>query len=377
MYLPNSNPKALPMRLYVRIWLAIVLTVTVVVLVVGFFVKQQNQHLREEFKAQMREQRRELGLPERPLRPPRLQRPAGLAPPWYVAPWGFGFLLVVIAAAVALGAYPVVRRLTRRLEALQQGVERWGKGHLSERVTVEGKDEVAFLAAQFNQAAAHVETLLTSHKALLANASHELRSPLARIRMGLEVGDNAEIKRNITELDSLIEEILLASRLDAPGADFGPTEVIDLMGLAAEECARVDAELEAGVATQGQFDLQGYPKLMRRLLRNLLENAVKFNNPEKGHATLALTHAKNPAGKAQIVITVRDHGPGVAPSEVALIFEPFYRAKHLQGTGEGQPIGVGLGLSLVQSIAKQHGGSVVCIPEPGAGACFVATFESS
>jgi signal transduction histidine kinase len=364
------------MKLYVRIWLAIVLTVTVVVLVVGFFVNQQNQHLRNEFKAQMREQRRELGLPEYSHRPLRLDRPARFPAPWYASPWGFVFLLVVIAAAVALGAYPIVRRLTRRLEALQQGVASWGKGHLSERVTVEGHDEVAFLAAQFNQAAAYVQTLLASHKALLANASHELRSPLARIRMGLEVGDSAEIKRNIAELDSLIEEILLASRLDAPGADFGPTELIDLMGLAAEECARVDAELEAGADTQGQFDLQGYPKLMRRLLRNLLENAAKFNDPEKGPVTLALTHAKNQAGKAQIVIAVRDHGPGVAPSEVALIFEPFYRAKQLQGTGDRQPSGVGLGLSLVQSIAKQHGGSVVCLPEPGAGACFVATFSA-
>jgi two-component system OmpR family sensor kinase len=92
------------------------------------------------------------------------------------------------------------------------------------------------LAAKFNHAAAQVETLITSHKALLANASHELRSPLARIRMGLELltaapdATTSEIKRNIAELDCLIEVILLASRLDAADSDIGAPESFDLMG---------------------------------------------------------------------------------------------------------------------------------------------------
>src|SRR5690606_24405097 len=92
-----------------------------------------------------------------------------------------------VAVAVALGAYPIVRRLTQRIESVQRGVVRWGEGDLSVRVPVQGSDEIAFLAERFNVAAERVQTLVRSHKSLLANASHELRSPLARIRMGLEL----------------------------------------------------------------------------------------------------------------------------------------------------------------------------------------------
>ena len=196
---------------------------------------------------------------------------------------GFGWMLGLVGLAVALGAYPIIRRLTLRLEALQRGVERWGQGDLSARVDAEGKDEVAFLAERFNHAAQRVETLMNSHKSLLANASHELRSPLARIRMSLELmsGDAAspqrlEVLRSINELDQLIDEILLASRLDARQADAEPFEQLDLTGLAAEECAKAGAEL--GISSTGQsLVICGSPRLLRRLMRNLLENARRYS----------------------------------------------------------------------------------------------------
>src|SRR2546422_10542284 len=93
----------------------------------------------------------------------------------------------LLALAVGVGAYPVVRRLTSRLERLQAGVESLGAGELSARVKVEGSDEVARLAESFNRAAGRIGELIGAHKALLANASHELRTPLARIRMAVEL----------------------------------------------------------------------------------------------------------------------------------------------------------------------------------------------
>ena len=96
-------------------------------------------------------------------------------------------LLLLISLVVAAGAYPLVRRLTRRLERLQAAVETWGSGALSTRVAVEGRDEVAQLARSFNASAARIEALVGAQKMLLANASHELRSPLARIRMATEL----------------------------------------------------------------------------------------------------------------------------------------------------------------------------------------------
>src|SRR5262249_33054108 len=137
---------------------------------------------------------------------------------------GFGlfFLLALLALAVAVGAYPVVRRLTARLERLQAGVEALRAGDLAARGKVEGHDEGARLARSFNGAAARIEELVGAHKSLLANASHELRTPLARIRMAVELmKEHADPKRkrdlaiDIAELDLLIDEILLASRLEA------------------------------------------------------------------------------------------------------------------------------------------------------------------
>ncbi len=285
------------------------------------------------------------------------------------APFGFFWTLGLVAVAVALAIYPIVRRLTHRLEALQRNVERWGNGDLSVRMPTGGRDEVGFLATGFNKAAQQIETLvktredlLASQKSLLANASHELRSPLTRIRMGLELMGNAtsptarnEISRNIGELDQLIDEILLASRLDAREADLGTVEPVDLVGLAAEECARTQATLDVEVSA---VLVPGVAKLLRRVVRNLLENARRY---AAGEVTLLIRIANGFA-----LVQVSDRGPGVPPELSERIFEPFYR---LPGASEREG-GVGLGLALVKSITERHGGTVTCRNRPDGGACF-------
>ena len=300
-------------------------------------------------------------------RPPR--------PYWDRAPFGFFWLLGLVGLAVALGTYPVVRRLLRRLELLQKGVEQWGTGNLSARVPVRGHDEVAFLAKRFNHAAAQIEQLVAAHKSLLANASHELRSPLARIRMGLELlGQNAspamkeEISRSVNELDQLVGEILLASRLDAQQADIGPLESVDLTGLTCEECARLDVPLDLGEHPQS-LHIQGTAKLLRRMLRNLLENAHRYG----GHDGVdVLLQARTVDGQPWVYLHVRDRGPGVPEALRERIFEPFYR---LPGASEREG-GVGLGLALVRSIVQRHGGSVRCQDREGGGAEFVVALPA-
>ncbi|WP_462389135.1 HAMP domain-containing sensor histidine kinase [Acidovorax sp. Q11] len=294
----------------------------------------------------------------------------GWAAFWTRPPFGFLWLLGIVSLAVAVGVYPIIRRLTQRLEALQRSVQKFGEGDLSVRVPEQGQDEVADLARQFNAAAERVETLVKSHKSLLANASHELRSPLTRIRMGLELmggqqpspAFRAEILRNIAELDQLVDEILLASRLDAREADVGTVELVDLIGLAAEECARVDADLDVS-ASPDSLEVRGVAKLLRRAIRNLLENARRYS---QGEITVTV-HRRH--GRAEVHVS--DHGPGVPPSQRERIFEPFYR---LPGASE-RAGGVGLGLSLVRSIAGRHQGTVHCQDRPDGehGACFVLT----
>jgi signal transduction histidine kinase len=285
------------------------------------------------------------------------------------APFGFLWTLGLVAVAVALAIYPIVRRLTHRLEALQRNVERWGDGDLSVRMRVGGQDEVGFLAERFNKAAEQIETLvntrealLASQKSLLANASHELRSPLTRIRMGLELMGNdtsltarREISRNIAELDQLIDEILLASRLDAKEADLGTVEPVELVGLAAEECARTQATLDVEVSS---VLVPGVAKLLRRVVRNLLENARRY---AAGEVTLVIR-----TGDGFATVQVNDRGPGVPEALAERIFEPFYR---LPGASEREG-GVGLGLALVKSITQRHGGTVQCRNRPDGGACF-------
>ncbi len=322
-----------------------------------------------------REDKRGERANERGGEPRRAAGPPGApgAPPggadrafWLRPPFGFVWMLTIMGLAAALGVYPVIRRLTLRLEALQRSVKKFGEGDLSVRVPETGQDEVADLARQFNAAAARVETLVKSHKSLLANASHELRSPLTRIRMGLELmgGDQpsptfrAEILRNIAELDQLVDEILLASRLDAREADVGTVEDVDLIGLAAEECARVDADLDVSALPEG-LEARGISKLLRRAIRNLLENARRYST---GEITVVMQRTGNMAE-----VRVCDRGPGVPPAQRERIFEPFYR---LPGASE-RAGGVGLGLALVRSIAGRHNGTVHCEDNAGGGACFV------
>ncbi len=304
--------------------------------------------------------------------PPRRRGPGEGPPPprpWLRGTDGLLWMLGIVALAVAVGSYPIIRRLTQRLESLRTGVERLGEGDLSARVPVEGADEVASLARRFNQAAERIEQLVKSHKSLLANASHELRSPLARIRMGLALMEGeadakvkAEIQRNIDELDQLVEEILLASRLDAREADVGTVEAVDLTGLAAEECAQAGAQLSDSQDGRAVV-VNGVPRLLRRVVRNLLENARRYS---QGEVTADVRHeGDDRCGVA--VLRVCDRGPGVPVAQRERIFEPFYR---LPGASERSG-GVGLGLALVKSIVQRHGGSVRCEDHAGGGACFV------
>jgi signal transduction histidine kinase len=311
-------------------------------------------------------------------------------------PFAWGAALAALALAVAIGAYPLVRRITRRLERLQTGVEALGAGDLSARVPVQGRDEIASLAASFNRSAERIEALVGSQKALLANASHELRSPLARLRMATALLADAEagadpaaraalreeVDRNVGELDALVEEILLASRLDA---DAGIVrEPVDLVALLAEEAARFDATFGAEAPATGDARgtaadasaaadaraaaadtravVEGDPRLLRRLVRNLLENARRHG--AGGAVEVVLRTGPAPS------FDVLDRGPGVPEAERERIFEPFRR---LAGHGEAAG-GVGLGLALVRQIARRHSARVACLPREGGGSCFRVAF---
>lgn len=282
----------------------------------------------------------------------------------------FGWLLalLLLAATLAVGAYPVVRSITGRLERLRTRVDVLGTGDLSARVQVEGRDEVAALARSFNDAAQRVEKLVNAQRQMLASASHELRSPLTRMRMAIELlhtddqpALREKLARDIAELDELIGEILLASRLEASDR-IAQRETVDLLALLAEEAARTGAAVD-GTPVSVFAD----PRMLRRMLRNLLENARRHAGGSAVEAGIARR------ADGTVLLSVEDRGPGVPDDERERIFEPFYRARGTRETGDG----VGLGLALVRQIALGHGGAVRCLPRDGGGTRFEVSLPAN
>lgn len=269
-------------------------------------------------------------------------------------------LILLIAAALGLVALPVTRRLTRRLESLKTGMDTWSAGALETRLKIEGDDEIADVARTFNLAAGRIEELVTAQQNLLANASHELRSPLARLRMAIEMFDadpdermKREIIRNLAELDELVEEILISSRLQANRPERFD-DLIDLVAIAAEEGADLDTAVSGP-----SVPIRANARLVRRMIRNLLANAARHGKPP-----IEVTVAEAPDA---LTLTIADHGDGIPESQRERIFEPFYRPPgHAESSG-----GWGIGLALVRQIAELHGGSVVCKAADGGGAAFV------
>lgn len=272
-------------------------------------------------------------------------------------------LLIIMVIVIGGATYPVARRLTRKLEKLQLSVEQFGTGNLKSRVEVTGDDEVATLGRSFNASAQRIETLVNQHKQLLAQASHELRTPLARLRMSAEIASLKvpeiadDLRTDIKELDELVGEILLASRLDAV-SDLLQISSFDALALAAEESARTRAQL-SGESVEVQAD----EALIRRALRNLLINADKYAPHGPVDLSVRLEPA-SPQTPEQVCFTVSDQGPGISPENRERVFESFFRAPGAASSGTG------LGLSLVKQIALRHNGSVVCLPRDGGGCQF-------
>jgi two-component system, OmpR family, sensor kinase len=205
-----------------------------------------------------------------------------------------------------------------------------------------------------------------SQRSLLANASHELRSPLARLKMAVELGGGSlspnlqeEVHRNVNELDALIDEILLSSRLQAQqsGAAIwnSAPEPVDLSVVLRQLAQEQGLDLQASqvLAWPSHAVVMGDARLLRRLFRNLLENALRYAPKDSVRVQLSV-------GASAWQVRIMDAGPGIAPEDRERVFEPFFRVK---GASESHG-GVGLGLALVRQIAQFHKGTVQCLARP-------------
>jgi len=283
--------------------------------------------------------------------------------PGLLGPGRIALAVLGLVVVLLMGSYLAARRITRRLEGLEQGVTSFGEGDLSARVPVKGRDEVAQLALAFNRSFERISGLLRQQRRMLASASHELRSPLARLRMALELLPeaapeeqarlSASAERDIADLDELISDLLLAGRLSDTEL---PKEFValSLRSIVQKETERVSAGCEPDRLSAAEVQVAGNPRMLTSLVRNLLENA-KRHGREPVRASLAREHD-------ELCLRVDDAGAPLPEADRERIFEPFYRP---DGHREGRDGGVGLGLALVRSIAVHHGGSVRYVPFEG------------
>lgn len=281
-----------------------------------------------------------------------------------------GIALVVLTIFSLLLTLSITRPLNRLRRAVHDlGQTAFQQDSLS--LLARRGDELGVLARDFNRVGARLQRLINSQRQLLRDVSHELRSPLARLRIALALAERASpeqrasmwprLEQECDRLEALIAEILALARLDA---DPGPTSRIALLPLL--ERLREDAQLlapEQHIQLQVDADLglDGWPDMFERALDNLLRNALRFNPPDQPLDVSASSDGNT------LVVSVRDHGPGSDAEHLAQLGEPFYRAPNQQAPGHG------LGLAIARRAIERHAGRLRLANHPDGG--FVASIE--
>jgi signal transduction histidine kinase len=275
-------------------------------------------------------------------------------------------LLVVVYAIMGAAAYLLVRTVVRPLNALVAASEKLGSGDLSARADDTRADELGDLARAFNSMAERLERAVRAEREMIGNIGHELRTPLARMRVVVEWAQVdperaqtllVEVDRDMRELDGLIDHVLEAQRVNAGPTTLAPTafrpqkspqDVRPIVrgAVDAARAAHADRIIELEEGDSILVDADG--PLLRRAIANILENAIRYSSHEVVVAVDATT-----AGVASI--RVRDHGIGMSDEDQKLLFTPFFRADRSRARRTG---GVGLGLVIVKRIAEVHRGTV-------------------
>ena len=281
-------------------------------------------------------------------------------------------LLVMFAFTAAI----LARRISRPVERLTEAAKRLGAGDLTARVPAgkrvrwlgrrdSSSDELEDLMQAFNDMAERIERLIAGQKELMANISHELRSPLTRIRVALELLPRSgatetrlkDVEADLDELERLIEDVLTATRLEATGLPPHP-ERVEAQRLLEDlaERARLDPRLgpdRVRMAPGEPVELEADPALLRRALWNLVDNAAKYGSPPVGLS--AVRH------NSTVALSVSDEGPGIPLEERERVLTPFYQMDHARTPGRPAR-GFGLGLTLASRVAQVHHGVITIGP---------------
>jgi signal transduction histidine kinase len=266
--------------------------------------------------------------------------------------------LMVVAMVLMVG---FVVYVTAPLRRMSESMDRIAAGDLAHRVRIRGRDEGARMGRSFNAMADRVRAMVVGQKELMASVSHEVRSPLARMKVGLALlreGKGgaeriADLESEVDAIDALVGELLLASRFDLQAVPLRPVQ-LRIEEAVREAWSRVGAEAaRIGVALElrldpGATNVLADRSLAIRILGNLFENAVRHAG--RGQITVSTERRAD-----RIQIRVADEGPGVAAADLERLFEPFFRADRSRSPSTGTG---GLGLMIVQRAVAAHGGTV-------------------
>ena len=262
--------------------------------------------------------------------------------------------------------WALARYMSKPIEKLRKATQRLAGGELSARVAGEvGKrgDEISALAKDFDVMAERIESLITSQKRLSRDISHELRSPLARMNVALEIAkqkSNAETAPNLerietesNRLNEMISRLLTLSKLETGSQDFEKSE-LNLKKLVEQVAADADFEASAKgrsvrVVRADECRMRGGESLIQSAIENVLRNAVRYTKED----TIVDVTLRADNGKA--VVTIRDHGGGVPEAELENLFRPFYRVSEARDRGSG---GIGLGLAIAEQAVRVHKGTI-------------------
>ena len=257
--------------------------------------------------------------------------------------------------------WPLLRRLTVSLSRMEQATSRIAEGRFDTRLGISRPDEVGRLSGSIERMAARLGTLVTGQKRFLGDTAHELRSPLGRMQVALEILDTRvpdserpyvrDLKDDVEALSHLTDDLLQYARAELADR----TVTLVSVNVSAVVNRAVSHECQAGVTfdvrVPADLVVNADPQLFERALANLVRNAVKYAG-SAGPIEVAATSTNG-----EISVTVSDTGPGVAPESIERIFDPFYREDVARNRKTG---GVGLGLAIVRSSVEACGGTVSC-----------------
>ncbi|UVL95881.1 HAMP domain-containing histidine kinase [Pseudomonas siliginis] len=281
-----------------------------------------------------------------------------------------GIALVVLTLFSLLVTFSITRPLSRLRGAVHDlGQTTYQQNSLAKLAN--RRDEFGVLATDFNRMGARLQSLIGSQRQLLRDVSHELRSPLARLRIALALAERANpqereklwprLTRECDRLEALISEILVLARVDADNASAEEVDLNALLATLQKDAQLSSPEQTVRLQAESQLNLKGWPTMIERAVDNLLRNAQRFNPSDQPIDLQAARQGE------RIVISVRDHGPGVQAEHLSQLGEPFYRAPGQTAAGHG------LGLAIAKRAAERHGGTLTLANHPQGG--FVASLE--